>query len=97
MRMYMKSEQTITRSTYYKTFAGLLVLLGATIGVAYINLGNFNVYIALTIALVKALLVVTYFMHLKISSKLTWMFAGAGVFWLLIMVTFTLADFSARY
>lgn len=35
-------------------------------------------------------------MHLKYSSRLTWVFAGAGFFWLFILFGFTLSDYISR-
>jgi cytochrome c oxidase subunit IV len=77
-------------------FALLLPTL-ATAGAAFIDPGGeLNSLVALTIAFVKALLVLLFFMHLRYSSRLTRVFAGAGWFWLLIMVTLTLSDVLTR-
>jgi cytochrome c oxidase subunit 4 len=35
-------------------------------------------------------------MHLKYSSRLTWVFAAAGFVWLVLMIGLTLADFDTR-
>ncbi len=50
----------------------------------------------MAIAIVKAVLIMMYFMHLKFSSKLTWLFAGSGTLWLAILIAFLLADFLGR-
>ena len=50
----------------------------------------------MSIACSKGLLVVLYFMHVKYSSKLTWVFAGSGVLWLLILFALTLSDYVSR-
>jgi cytochrome c oxidase subunit 4 len=52
--------------------------------------------VALTIAVSKASLVALYFMHVRWSSRLTWVFVGAGVFWLLILIALTLSDVFTR-
>jgi cytochrome c oxidase subunit 4 len=44
----------------------------------------------------KATLVVLYFMHVRYSSRLTWVFVLAGLFWLLILMTMTLTDYQTR-
>ncbi len=44
---------------------GLLVLTVVTVAVTKVNLGNFNLWIAMAIATVKASLVVLYFMHMR--------------------------------
>ena len=84
------------KKTYYSVFGALLALTLLTTGIAYVDLGPFNVAVALTIAVIKALLVMLFFMHLKHSSPLVQIFAGAGVFWLLILLTFTLSDYLSR-
>jgi cytochrome c oxidase subunit IV len=91
------SNHILPKKTYYLVAAALMVLLGATVAVALIPLGPFNVLVALAIAVTKALLVVLYFMHVRYNSKLTWVFASGGVLWLLIMVILTMGDFLARY
>ncbi len=45
-------------------FGALLVLTCLTVGVAHLDLGNMNLYLALGIATLKATLVVLFFMHL---------------------------------
>jgi cytochrome c oxidase subunit 4 len=44
----------------------------------------------------KALLVILYFMHVRYSDRMTWVFAGAGFFWLLILIGGTMSDVSTR-
>jgi cytochrome c oxidase subunit IV len=39
---------------------------------------------------------VLYFMHVRYGSRLTWVVIGAGVFWLLILLTLLLTDYSSR-
>ncbi|MGE5219003.1 MAG: cytochrome C oxidase subunit IV family protein [Chloroflexota bacterium] len=89
----MNSSHVVSIKLYALVFGALLLLTLATAGIAFIDLGGeLNSIAALTIALVKALLVVLFFMHLRYSSRLTWVFAGAGIFWLLILLVLTLAD-----
>ena len=82
---------------YLAVFVALLVLTALTTGVAFIDLGGIgNVAVALTIAVIKAVLVTLYFMHLRYSSRLTMVFAAAGIFWLGIMIVLTLSDYLSR-
>jgi cytochrome c oxidase subunit 4 len=90
------SPHIMPRSLYYRVFAALLGLTLATVGVAFLNLGPLNTIIALTIASGKALLVIFFFMHLRHSSALTWIFAGAGVLWLVHLLLFTSLDYVTR-
>lgn len=81
---------------YYVIFAVLMALLLATIGAAYINLGPFNFLMAMSIATVKAVLVVLYFMHVRDSRRLTMLFAGSGFAWLLVLIVLTFNDYLTR-
>ena len=87
----------ITVRTYVVVYVLLLTLTGLTTGVAFIDLGgSLNTVAALVIAVLKALLVVLYFMHLRYSDRFTWVIAAAGVFWLLILIGGTLDDLVTR-
>jgi cytochrome c oxidase subunit 4 len=89
-------EHITSRKTYLFVFLALLVLLAATVGAAFVNLGPFNLVLALIIAGVKAALVVLFFMHVRSSDSLTRIFAAAGLIWLLILVGLTLTDYLTR-
>ena len=90
------SEHILEKKIYYWVFAALMVLLAATIGISYFHLGELNVFAALTIAFVKATLIILYFMHVRYSSRLLWIFVGAGFFWLGIMFALSFADYFTR-
>jgi cytochrome c oxidase subunit 4 len=81
---------------YYVVFALLMILLLLTTLAARINLGPFNLAVALVIAAIKAGMVVLFFMHVKQASWLTWIFAGSAFLWLLIMITLTMGDYTTR-
>lgn len=84
---------------YLLVYVALLVLLVATVGAASLP-GHYtllNNVIALTIAVVKAVLVMLYFMHVRYSTRLTWLWAAAGFFWLVIMFILTLGDYFTRH
>ena len=82
--------------TYYIIFAWLMVLLVLTLVAAMFDLGPLNVVVAMAIATAKALLVVLYFMHVRYSSRLVQVFAGAALIWLLIMFVITFGDYLTR-
>lgn len=87
----------ISVTGYLAVFGTLLALTALTTGVAFIDLGGVgNVAVALTIAIAKAVLVALYFMHLRYSSRLTMLFAAAGILWLGIMIALTLSDYLSR-
>ena len=82
--------------TYALVFIGLIVLTVATTAVAFVDLGPFSVVVALLIAVCKMLLVALFFMHVRHSSKLTRLVVVGGLFWLAILLAFTLADVWTR-
>jgi cytochrome c oxidase subunit 4 len=92
----MTQHVIIPQKIYILVFVTLLLLTLITVDVAFYDAGWLNIYLALTIATCKALLVLLYFMHVRYSPRLTWVFAGAGFFWLLIMIVFTIADYLTR-
>jgi cytochrome c oxidase subunit 4 len=81
---------------YLAIFATLMVLTVVTVLVAYVNLGQINIFIALGIACFKASLVVLYFMHVKYASPLTKLFAVTGIFFLAILLGLTMTDYASR-
>lgn len=90
------SEHVVSRKVYAIVGIALLVLFLLTVGIAYIDLGPFNVVVAMAIATFKAILVVLYFMHVRYSSRVTWVFVIAGLFWLVILLVLTLSDYWTR-
>lgn len=89
-----------------RTFLLLILLMGLTIGAAegpqhiaglswmLENSLLMNI-IALTIAVIKAVLVISIFMGLKYSSKLTKLYAIGGFVWL-TLIGITLIDYYSR-
>src|SRR5438046_1371906 len=84
------------KSTYYAIFGALMVLTGLTVGASMINLGPLNFPVAISIAIVKATLVILFFMHVKYSSQLTKLIIGSGLFFLLVMFSLTMTDYLSR-
>jgi len=77
-------------------WVALLLLLAATVGVAYLPLGIFNTIISLIIAAVKVTLVMVFFMELQSSSALIRLAALAGMFWLILLFSLTAGDYLTR-
>jgi cytochrome c oxidase subunit IV len=93
----MSNGAQIGMRTYLVVFLILLALTGLTTGVAFIDLGGgLNNVAALAIAVVKALLVILYFMHVRYSDRFTWVIAAAGFFWLLLLFGGTMDDLITR-
>src|SRR5215475_15065460 len=85
-----------TPGLYLVIITILFTLTVATWLIAFVNLGIFNPVVALAIAVIKAVLVILFFMHVRYSSKLTMVTVCAGFFWLLIMITLSLSDYISR-
>jgi cytochrome c oxidase subunit IV len=85
-----------TVGLYIVIVSTLFVFTVATWLIAFVNLGIFNPVVALTIAVIKATLVILYFMHVRYSSKLTMITVAAGFFWLLILISLSLTDYLSR-
>jgi len=81
---------------YLLVFFALMVGTALTVGVAYIELGWLNTPVALIIAVVKATLVVLFFMHVRYNTPLMWVFAAGGFFFLVILLVLTLQDYYSR-
>jgi cytochrome c oxidase subunit 4 len=90
------SGHVAPKSMYYGVFLALLVGTGLTVMVAFYDLGFMNNVVMLSIAVAKALLVILFFMHVRWSSRLTWLVAASGFFWLLIMFSITMSDYLSR-
>ena len=82
--------------TYVTVFATLLVFTGITYWVALHDFGAMNTPIALGVAVIKASLVVIYFMGVRYNTPLTKVVVVAGFFWLLIMFGLTMGDYASR-
>ncbi|HUI06434.1 MAG TPA: cytochrome C oxidase subunit IV family protein [Verrucomicrobiae bacterium] len=90
-------RQIVPVKVYVAVFVALIVLLLGTFATDFVDLGGFNVLINLTIAVLKALLVVLFFMHIRYTSnRVVRVYVGAGFFWLLILIVYTLGDVLTR-
>ena len=88
--------QRTSRKSYVIVYVALLILLALTIVADQFALGVFNTVIAISIAAIKMLLIMLFFMHLRSSGRLTWIVAGTAFFWLSILFGLTLTDLLTR-
>jgi cytochrome c oxidase subunit IV len=77
-------------------FVLLLVLLLVTVGAAYVPMGPLHFPVAMSIAAIKAVLIVLFFMHALHSHRLTLVICVASLLWLAIMIGLTLSDYHSR-
>ena len=73
-----------------------MVLLVLTVVAAKMNLGELNLFAALGIAILKAALILLFFMHFRESDRLTWLVGSATVVWFMILVLLTMNDYYSR-
>jgi cytochrome c oxidase subunit 4 len=90
------SGHVAPKSLYYTVFIALIIGTGLTVLAAEIDLGALNNVVMIAIAGTKAPLVILFFMHVRWSTRLTWVVAGSGFFWLLILFGITMADYMSR-
>jgi cytochrome c oxidase subunit 4 len=90
------SEHILPVKTYVAVYVALLVLLAATVGAAYLDLGWFNFTLTMIIAVAKAVMIMLIFMHVRYSDRLTWVFSSAAFLWLGILIALTLNDYFTR-
>jgi cytochrome c oxidase subunit 4 len=81
---------------YYLVFLALIVGTIATVAAAKVDMGAFNNVVMLAIACTKATLVILFFMHVRWSTRLTWVVAMSGFFWLLILFSLGMSDYLSR-
>jgi cytochrome c oxidase subunit IV len=89
-------DHIVPTRVYYVVFAVLMAGTYLTVQAAYLDLGPFNTMVALGIAVVKATLVVLFFMHVKYSPRLTWAVVAGSLFWLGILFVLTFSDYLTR-
>ena len=95
--MSVPAHQLHGPRTYGLVLAALLVLTALTILVSYVDLGPFNTIVALTVATIKATLVVLFFMHVKYThEKLTGLVVVSAIFWLFVLLALSMADYTTR-
>jgi cytochrome c oxidase subunit 4 len=90
------SEHILPKRVYYTIFAILMLCTYLTVQIAFFDLGPFNAVAALGIAVLKAVLVILFFMHVKYSTRLTWAVVIGSVFWFGILLVLTLSDYLTR-
>jgi cytochrome c oxidase subunit IV len=86
--------------TSYKTYISiwilLMILTAITVFVSYVDVGIFNIVIAMSVASVKAAMVALFFMHLKFEDGITWAFALFPLGLLFLLIGMTILDTFTR-
>ena len=90
------NHHAVSVKIYATVFASLLALTITTVAVSKLDLGEYNFIVAMTIAVIKATLVVMFFMDVRRATSRTKLFVGAGFFWMAILMVFVLSDYLSR-
>lgn len=91
------TEHIVSPKVYAVVLTALLVGTFLTVQAAKVDLGPWNIVLALAIAVTKMTLVILFFMHAKYSTRRTKLIIVSGFFWLAIMLSLTLADYTSRH
>ncbi len=90
------AEHVVPKKIYVAVWGTLMAMTLVTTLVAFVDLGRFNTVVALAIATFKASLVVLFFMGAKYTPRLTRVVITCGIFWLALLLAFSLADYLTR-
>ncbi|HEX7809653.1 MAG TPA: cytochrome C oxidase subunit IV family protein [Thermoanaerobaculia bacterium] len=83
--------------TYFAVFATLMLLTVLTVWVSRIDLGELNTAVAMAVAIVKATVVILWFMHVIHSPRLTWIVVISSFLWLAVMFVLFFSDYLTRH
>ena len=95
-------DHVVSPWLYVTVLLGLMLLLALTLTAAFFDfdrrfgISYASMTIAVLIAIIKAVLIILFFMHVKYASRVTWAFASAAFLWLGIMMTLSLSDYFTR-
>jgi cytochrome c oxidase subunit 4 len=92
----MTKKHIISAKACLLTWVGLMAGFVLTLALSRTQLEAFYTPLAMVIAAVQTLGVMAYFMHARASSRLTWLFAVAGIYWLGILFVLGLSDYLSR-
>ncbi|MCU1330917.1 MAG: cytochrome oxidase subunit [Bryobacterales bacterium] len=96
MQAHTEEHHIVPKRVYALVFVTLIILTWVTAWVSTVDLGRMNIYVALSIAVFKATLVVLFFMHVKYGSRLTKLIVCSGILWLMLLLFITMSDIWTR-
>jgi cytochrome c oxidase subunit 4 len=90
-------ERVMTPAGYLSICAALIVLTVLTVTVSFFPIaGPWHIVIGLVIAILKASLVVLFFMHAIHGDRATWAVIAVACFWVGLVLVLTLGDYFTR-
>ncbi len=81
---------------YFAVFFALMIFTVLTVYASKINLHQWNTPIALAIAVLKATIVILWFMHVIHSPRMTWIVVISSFLWLGVLFVLTFSDYFSR-
>jgi cytochrome c oxidase subunit IV len=87
-----KHDHITPLRVYLTVAATLLVLTAITVKISLIDLGGWNLVVALAVATLKATLVALFFMHLLYDKKIYMIVFGVGIVFLAVFIALTMFD-----
>lgn len=78
--------------TLIGVFLALMVLTFVTVAATWIDLGDWNLWVAMAIATAKAALVALYFMHLRYDNAFNSLLLVTALLFVLLFIGLTLMD-----
>lgn len=93
---HVEHEHISSYKLLASVLGALLLLTIVTVAVSYVDMGFFNVPIALLVASTKSTVVLLFFMHMKHENKVVAVSFTSTVIFLCIMIGFTFWDVAFR-
>ncbi|MEE9431159.1 MAG: cytochrome C oxidase subunit IV family protein [Melioribacteraceae bacterium] len=90
------AEHDISYTPYLFIWISLLALTSITVTVAGLDLGNYTLVVAMSIAAIKSALVINIFMHIKFEDTIFKVFIAISFFTLSVIFILTFLDFLYR-
>jgi cytochrome c oxidase subunit 4 len=91
-----QEHHIVPKRVYFAVFAILILMTWVTTWISTVDLGRLNIFVALSIAIFKASLVILFFMHVKYGTRLTKMIVLAGLYWLILLLFIAMLDLWTR-
>ena len=82
---------------YFAVFFALMIFTVVTVAASRVDLGAFNTAVALAIAVIKATIVILWFMHVIHSPRMTWIVVISSFLWLAVLFVLMFADYLTRH
>ena len=77
--------------------AGLVLVLVANIGIAYVPLGGGQLGLNILLALASVVLIALFFMELESEPAMNRLFAASGLVWIAILFMLLFGDYFTRH